>query len=89
APNLIASAVAVAAEMRKSMAAICKPSRPVPMGFVMGTADTLVAYNGNYQFTGATNAFGTWTGYSACNTADTSSTKLPVLVNDGTSVVLT
>jgi polyhydroxybutyrate depolymerase len=88
APQLLASAVAVAAEMRKSMAAICRPSRPVPMVFVMGSADPLVAYNGNYQFTGAKPAFGTWTSYAACNTADTSTTQLPVIANDGTTVTL-
>jgi len=88
APQLLASAVAVAAEMRASMAAICQPSRPVPMVFVMGTADPLVAYNGNHQFVAATQSFGTWTGFAACNTADTSTTQLPTTVNDGTSVSL-
>jgi len=87
-PDLIAAGVAVAAQMRDSLQAVCRPSRPVPMVFVLGTKDPLVPYNGTYQFTGAAKSFGTWTGFNACNTSDTTTTNLPVLVNDGTSVTL-
>jgi len=87
-PELIAAGVAVAAEMRTSLQAVCHPSRPVPMVFVMGTKDPLVPYNGSHQFVGAPKSFGTWTGFNACNTADTATENLPVKVNDGTSVVL-
>lgn len=87
-PEMIASAVAVAAEMRNSQVAICTPSRPVPMIYVNGTADPLVPYNGMTGLIGAMNSFAYWGGLSACNMAQSSTQNLPILVNDGTSVTL-
>lgn len=88
ASQLIASAVVVAAEMRASMAKICQPVRPVPMIFVMGSADTVVPFNGDMLFVSAQNSFGNWMGFNACNTGQTSTQALATTVNDGTSITL-
>jgi polyhydroxybutyrate depolymerase len=87
-PQMLASVVAVAADMRDSLAAICQPSRPVPMVYVNGTADPLVPYNGSSTVASAPNSYSYWMGLNACNSADATTTTLPILVNDGTSVVL-
>ncbi len=86
--QLLASVVAVAAEMLSPMAKVCRPSHPVPMIFVMGTADPIVPYNGSSLFIGALQTFNAWASYGACNPKQTSTQKLPVTLNDGTSVTL-
>jgi polyhydroxybutyrate depolymerase len=85
-PNLIASGFAVAAEMLTTMSKACAPSRPVPMTLVMGTKDPIVAYNGNASYVSAPKSFGTWAGYSACNTNQTTTQNFKPSVNDGTTI---
>jgi polyhydroxybutyrate depolymerase len=87
-PEMIASAVSVAAEMRSSLAKICRPSRPVPMVYVNGTKDPLVPYNGMVGLVSAPNSFSYWTGLNACDNAQGTTTALPKVANDGTSVTL-
>jgi len=88
-PDLIASAVVVAAELRVAEKNVCSPSRPVPTVIVMGTDDPIVPYTG-YEWTmlSATQTFNWWRGVNGCNpTLAPITTNLPVAVNDGTSVV--
>ena len=87
-PNLLASVSAVSAEMIVTEAKACQPVRPLPVLYVMGTADPIVPYNGSTTFTGALNAFNTWAGFNACNTKQNSLQALPSKVNDGTTVSL-
>jgi polyhydroxybutyrate depolymerase len=87
-PQLLASVSAVAAEMQTQESKYCAPTRPLPVIYVMGTADPVVAYNGSSTFIGAVNAFDQWMGFNACNTSQISTQQLPTLVNDGTSVSL-
>jgi polyhydroxybutyrate depolymerase len=88
-PQLLASVSAVAAEMVVSETKLCAPAKPLPTLYVMGTADPIVPYGGNTGLTGAVNANNFWMGLNACNTSQSSTTQLPNVVNDGTSVTLT
>jgi polyhydroxybutyrate depolymerase len=94
-PDLIASAVSVAASMRTSLSEQCNPQRPVPMVYILGTADPLVPYNGanrswsRASFISAAAAFSEWCGFSDCQTAATNTSNLPTVVRDGTTVTLT
>ena len=92
-PQLLASGMAVAAEMGKAQVSDCRPSRPVPFVFVNGTADNVVPYNGSIGISGrrdvsAPVSFSNFMGYNACNSNKTSTQQLPVLVKDGTTVSL-
>jgi polyhydroxybutyrate depolymerase len=53
----------------------------------MGTADPVVPYAGSQTFTGAVNASLDWQGIDGCDTSKAVSTPLPILVQDGTSVI--
>jgi polyhydroxybutyrate depolymerase len=88
APNLLASVSAVAAEMVTTETKVCRPVRPLPVLYVMGTADPIVPYGGSTVFSGAANAFSTWAGFNACNTQQNVLNAVPNVVNDGTSVTL-
>jgi len=89
-PDLIASAVAVAADLRIAEKNVCNPSRAVPTVIVMGTADPVVPYDG-YLLTmlSAPATFNWWRGINGCNlNLAPLSTDLPITTDDGTSVTL-
>ena len=83
--ELFAAAASVIASFTDTMLAACKPSRPIPMLLMNGTADPLIAYNGgrgtsryavpNVVSTATTIAF--WRKNNGCAAADGRSTKLP------------
>jgi polyhydroxybutyrate depolymerase len=83
--ELFAAAASVIASFTETMMASCKPSRPVPILMMNGTADPLIAYDGgrgtsryavpNVVSTTATIAF--WRKTNGCAAADGRSTKLP------------
>lgn len=88
---LIASIFVVAAEMGQAQAANCRPGRPVPSVYVVGTADTVVPYNGSIGLSGrrdisAPASFTNWMNFNACNTKQTLTQNLTPTVNDGTSI---
>lgn len=83
--ELFAAAASVIASFTQAMMASCKPSRPVPLLMMNGTADPLIAYSGgqgtsryavpNVVSTEATIAF--WRKNNGCAATDRGSTKLP------------
>ncbi len=93
-PGLLAAGISVAASMRTSLSKQCAPGRPVPMVYVLGTADPIVPYAGaqtkssNSSFLSAMNSFLMWGGFNRCTMSSTYSTNLPVTAADGTSVKL-
>jgi polyhydroxybutyrate depolymerase len=88
--DLLAGAAMIAATERDTETPLCKPSRAVPAVFFDGTSDMIVPYNGIATvLTSAQQAYSNWLGYDGCNSADSTTTALPVLVQDGTSVDLT
>lgn len=87
-PELIASGVAVAAVMRTALYNECAPGRAVPMTYVMGTADPIVAYDGQPTMKSAPTSFSFWDGVNRCNDAMNSNSTLKTKVKDGTSVTL-
>jgi polyhydroxybutyrate depolymerase len=92
--DLITSGVSVAASMRTSLANQCAPSRPIPMVYVLGTADPVVPYEGAQSrssagsFLSAADSLAKWSSFNHCGAAGGAATTLPVVVNDGTSVTL-
>jgi polyhydroxybutyrate depolymerase len=54
--------------------------------YVMGTADSIVDYNGSYGQDSAQQDFSYWGGMLGCNMNSATKTSLPVKVHDGTSV---
>lgn len=87
-PELFASAAIVAGTMTGPDVRACMPSRPVPMLYIMGTADPQVAYNGTYGQYSAAQDFNYWLGMHACDSSKTMQQNLPILVQDTTSVIL-
>jgi polyhydroxybutyrate depolymerase len=93
-PDLIASGVSVAASMRTSLADQCAPSRPIPMIYVLGTADPVVPYTGAQSkssagsFLSAADSLAKWSSFNHCGATGGTTTQLPVVVSDGTSVTL-
>jgi len=92
--ELFAAAGSVIANLTDEMAKDCKPSRPVPMLVMNGTADPLIAYGGgrgtsrfavsNVLSTDATIAF--WRSINGCG-GDRQSTKLPDTNTEDSSTV--
>ncbi len=86
--DLLAGAALIAATERDAEVPLCKPSRPVPAVFFLGTSDLVVPYNGLPTILiGAQQAYDNWQGYNGCSGSGTSS-KLATTANDGTSVQL-
>ena len=86
--DLLAGAALIAATERNVVVPLCKPSRPVPAVFFLGTSDLVVPYNGLPTILiGAQQAYDNWQDYNGCTGSGTSS-KLPTTANDGTSVQL-
>jgi poly(3-hydroxybutyrate) depolymerase len=54
----------------------------------MGTADPVVNYDGAQSFSGAVNAFEQWAQINGCSKSELSRQRLPILVKDGTHVIL-
>jgi polyhydroxybutyrate depolymerase len=83
--DLFAAAASVIASFTETMMASCKPSRPIPLLIMNGTADPLIAYDGgrgtsryavpNVVSTASTVAF--WRHNNGCAAAHARSTKLP------------
>lgn len=87
-PELFASAIIDAAIMRTPLANSCQPTQPVPVMYVNGTADPLVSYNGIESMLGAPTSVNLWSGFHSCNQMTMTTTDLPVIVNDGTTITL-
>jgi polyhydroxybutyrate depolymerase len=93
--DLFAAAASVIASFTDTMLAACKPSRPIPMLMMNGTADPLIAYDGgrgtsryavpNVVSTASSIAF--WRHNNGCAAADARSTKLPDKDRDDSSTV--
>jgi polyhydroxybutyrate depolymerase len=86
--DLLASILSDAATVRTSVTTMCAPSHPVPAVFVLGTADPIVSYAKNNWGQSAQNSYSYWSAINGCDTKQSLTTNLPVIVNDGTSVTL-
>ncbi len=93
--ELFAAAASVIASFTDIMMGACKPSQPIPMLMMNGTADPLIAYQGgrgtsryavpNVVSTAATIAF--WRKNNGCAAGDRQSTKLPDKDKNNSSTV--
>jgi polyhydroxybutyrate depolymerase len=93
--ELFAAAASVIANFTDSMLAACKPSRPVPMLMMNGTADPLIAYEGGRgtsryavpNVVSTENSLAFWRNNNGCAAGDRRSTKLPDKDKDDSSTV--
>ena len=86
--DLLAGAALIAATERIAEVPLCKPSRPVPAVFFLGTSDLVVPYNGLPTILlSAQQAYSNWLGYNGCTGSGTTSNPRAA-VSDGTSVRL-
>src|SRR5260370_37473860 len=93
--ELFAAAASVIFNLTEQMVESCKPSRPIPMLVMNGTADPLIAYAGgrgtsryavpNVLATDATVAF--WRKINGCDPGDRHTIKLPDIVKNDSSTV--
>lgn len=88
----IAAVAAVAATIGESLAARCRPSRPVPVLIIHGARDPLVPWDGGEMTVGAGGRIlsapataARWAGLDGCDPAP-AVTALPARAADGTSV---
>ena len=94
--DLVAAVAPVAATIGKQFASTCRPSRPVSVMDIHGTADPLVPYAGGVMtvlgasstIISAQQVFAGWTSRDECTGAPTKRA-LPVVVKDGTSITVT
>lgn len=87
--DLLAGAAMIAATERDVQEPLCAPSRAVPAVFFDGTSDLIVPYNGlSTILVSAVQAYDNWLGYDGCTSSATTTSALPVVDNDGTSVDL-
>lgn len=87
-PQPLASVAVVSGTMTAPDLRNCTPSRPLPILYVLGTADPRVNYNGAYGQDSAPEDFTYWNGMLACGTNSVTRKNLAPTVNDGTSVSL-
>ena len=88
--DLLAGAAMISATERDVQEPLCAPTRPVPAVFFDGTSDLIVPYDGLLTIlVSAQQAYSNWLGYNSCASAASTTTTLPVVVQDGTSVDLT
>ena len=84
-PDLFAAAAVVIMGMTRGMESACKPSQPIPILFMNGTADPLVAYGGGrgtsrYAVSGLLSTPDTvrfWRAIDGCERKDAASARLP------------
>lgn len=87
-PNQIAAFGIDAGVVISTAPTYCRPSVQRPKLYILGTADTIVPYNGGTMgLDSAAASISFWNGLQKC--ADSAVTTLPTLVNDGTTVQLT
>lgn len=87
-PTPLASVAVVSGTMTAPDIRNCTPSRPLPILYILGTADPRVNFNGAYGQDSASADFSYWAGMLACDTTKTTRTTLPVKISDGTSASL-
>ena len=93
--ELFAAAASVIANFTEAMMASCKPSRPVPMLMMNGTADPLIAYEGGRgtsrfavpNVVSTENSIAFWRNNNGCAAGDRRPTKLPDKDKDDSSTV--
>ena len=79
----------VAGSMTTGLESACAPVSPRPLMIVAGTRDLIVPYSGGrLGVRSGPQAFSFWLGRSGCNPAQTLSSALPDIANDGTTVSL-
>lgn len=88
APDQLASAAIVSGTMTAPDIRACTPDRPLPILYIMGTADPKVDYDGAYGQDSASQDFSYWTGMLGCDDTQVKNKNLPTTVNDGTTVAL-
>ena len=76
-----------AATMRTGLINACTPLKPRPKAYFLGTADSIVPYDGLYTLKSALDTMSYWSGKQGCGGVLAGS--LPDRVADGTSVQLT
>lgn len=87
-PNQIAAFGIDAGVVITTSPTYCKPSVQRPKLYILGTADSIVPYNGGtVGMDSAAASMSFWNGLQDC--ADSAVTTLPTLVDDGTTVQLT
>ena len=87
-PNQIAAFGIDAGVVISTAPTYCRPSVQRPKLYILGTADTIVPYNGGrVGLDSAAASMSFWNGQQQC--ADSATSTLPTLVNDGTTVQLT
>jgi polyhydroxybutyrate depolymerase len=87
-PELLASVSLVSGTMTTPDVYACKPSRPLPITYIMGTADPRVSYDGAYGQYSAPQDFSYWGGMLACDMSRETTADEPAPVNDGTMAKL-
>jgi polyhydroxybutyrate depolymerase len=78
-----------AATLRTTLQKVCAPAVQRPKVFILGTTDPIVPYNGYGALSNiesAAGAIGYWSAQQGCSSPST--TRLPVIVNDGTTIDL-
>lgn len=93
--ELFAAAASVIANFTDAMLAACKPSRPVPMLMMNGTADPLIAFEGGRGTSryavpdgvSTENSLAFWRNNNGCAAGDRRPTKLPDKNKDDASTV--
>jgi polyhydroxybutyrate depolymerase len=87
----IAAVAPVAASLSENLAASCSPQRPVPVLQIHGTADPIRPYEGGEargMVLSAPASVAFWASKNGCS-SEPSSTNLPDIAQDGTTVTLT
>ena len=88
-PEKLLGAVMVGATELQTVHLACQPSRPTSIVTVLGTLDDLSPYLGDGLNASAPGLQLQWQTSNGCTSGKTTSTALPVTVEDGTSVILT
>ena len=85
----IAGLASIAATLRDSVSAICKPGHDMPVAMFLGTSDPIVPYNGIPSLASAVGSVAFWAKAASCTAGQTTDTALPDRdPNDGTRVSL-
>jgi len=83
----VAAVGVVAATLRPTLAANCRPARVIPVAIMMGTTDPVVAYDGNSSYLSAEQATRFWVQANGCD-ANPVDRLYPRVPSDPTSVTL-
>lgn len=76
-----------AATLRTGLANVCAPQKPRAKAYFLGTADTVVAYDGTFNLKSALSTMAYWSGKQGCG--GSLATTIPDRAADGTTVQLT